>query len=411
MRPVGRPMRWIALLAIQAMLLPLACSDDTQQEFSIKWTRDYTGVPVINNNDKEVPSHRTIVGARPYARINEASGGNLTVIAHVRRLSTGEILILDSANRNIAVFSSAGQFLRRIERIGDGPGEFRNIRGLRVLPGDTLLLFAPPDRLIRLHPDGSYIQQQSIPQPSPLQPTTRPGSSMEFFRLWYPSHPLRNGNVLVQSSNDPVPLKLGYSRPSTLYGIVHPGEQFILDTIGFFPGGLQNQLTERKNRPVHLSPTTSFAVGDKYLYFGDGAHYDIGQYDLEGRLLRRIQRRKTVMRVTEEDRRYYHDYLVSTRQRQVDGYEIADNHPFFYGLLADERDYLWVQQPHSANHRSQLWAVFDTTGDLVEEVTMPFPFIDRVVWIDSTSIFVARQDTVYFTPQLLMYSVTRAVER
>lgn len=41
----------------------------------------------------------------------------------------------------IAVFSPEGGLLRRIGKAGSGPGEFRHLINLQVLPGDSLLAF------------------------------------------------------------------------------------------------------------------------------------------------------------------------------------------------------------------------------------------------------------------------------
>src|SRR5262245_58986830 len=65
---------------------------------------------------------------------NESQGPNtlFTRIAHIERLSTGELLVVDGATRELRFFDARGQFVRKTGRNGGGPGEFREISGVAV---------------------------------------------------------------------------------------------------------------------------------------------------------------------------------------------------------------------------------------------------------------------------------------
>ena len=46
----------------------------------------------------------------------------------------GRLYVLDRQANQVSAFSHEGEFLRTIGRIGEGPGEFREPRGLVLLP-------------------------------------------------------------------------------------------------------------------------------------------------------------------------------------------------------------------------------------------------------------------------------------
>jgi len=57
------------------------------------------------------------------------------------RLSDGGFAVLEQIPAEIRVFDRSGQFLHRVGRDGDGPGEFRSPLGLVALAGDTILVW------------------------------------------------------------------------------------------------------------------------------------------------------------------------------------------------------------------------------------------------------------------------------
>jgi hypothetical protein len=67
----------------------------------------------------------------------------------------GRIYVGDWQAARVAVLSPDGRLLRTMGRKGLGPGEFRSIRGLQVLPGDSLLVYDPnAARLTVFSPSG-----------------------------------------------------------------------------------------------------------------------------------------------------------------------------------------------------------------------------------------------------------------
>jgi hypothetical protein len=81
----------------------------------------------------------------PFARV----GGNVAaeeaqlhiVIGATRITSRNEIVIAVQGPKEVRIYDSAGVFRRSMGRSGDGPGEFRGMRSLSLLAGDTIAVY------------------------------------------------------------------------------------------------------------------------------------------------------------------------------------------------------------------------------------------------------------------------------
>ncbi|MGH7751334.1 MAG: 6-bladed beta-propeller [Gemmatimonadales bacterium] len=118
----------------------------------------------------EIPDRPTCprcrIELRPVATLRELPDSVLfdDGWARVERDSRGRFYAVDRSRTSIAVFDSAGRFLRRIGRGGDGPGEFRWIYVVAMAAGDTL--HVPDSRHRRettLSPSYRVVRSRSFP--------------------------------------------------------------------------------------------------------------------------------------------------------------------------------------------------------------------------------------------------------
>jgi len=74
-----------------------------------------------------------------------ASGpdAELTYVTALDADSRGRMYVANMFQQSVTVLSPDGRVLRRIGRMGSGPGEFRGVRDVQVLPGDSLLVYDP----------------------------------------------------------------------------------------------------------------------------------------------------------------------------------------------------------------------------------------------------------------------------
>jgi hypothetical protein len=72
----------------------------------------------------------------------------LTSVIEVDLDSRGNIYIGDFLTPSVAVLSPEGELTRSIGRRGSGPGEFHNVTGVQILPGDSLQVYDVQQRRI-----------------------------------------------------------------------------------------------------------------------------------------------------------------------------------------------------------------------------------------------------------------------
>jgi hypothetical protein len=79
-----------------------------------------------------------------HARVALASApeAELSQVNDVEADSRGRIFVSEWPGR-VTVLAPDGRMLGRLGRSGDGPGEFRSVRGVQVTPGDTVLVYDP----------------------------------------------------------------------------------------------------------------------------------------------------------------------------------------------------------------------------------------------------------------------------
>jgi hypothetical protein len=95
-------------------------------------------------------------------------GYQFSEIGAVRTLSDGRIVVANEQPIALRYFSSDRSFLFSVGREGDGAGEFRFLRDVWVLRGDSLLVSDMRNRrLTVLDPDGSVAREDPIPADMP----------------------------------------------------------------------------------------------------------------------------------------------------------------------------------------------------------------------------------------------------
>lgn len=84
------------------------------------------------------------LSASPRVEIGVAEGEDpyqLYDVTSAARLPDGRIVIANNGSREVRFFDADGRFLLQVGGRGDGPGEYRQVDRVRLVPGDTLLVF------------------------------------------------------------------------------------------------------------------------------------------------------------------------------------------------------------------------------------------------------------------------------
>jgi hypothetical protein len=94
-------------------------------------------------------------------RIGELEGDDDYMIGRVAGFavdSEGGIYVVDSQLKLVRKYDANGVFQRNIGRAGEGPGEYRQVLGIRCLPNGTVAVLTVPHRIILYAKDGSYLR-------------------------------------------------------------------------------------------------------------------------------------------------------------------------------------------------------------------------------------------------------------
>jgi hypothetical protein len=368
MRPTRLPVPFLVLLSLSA------CGEGVGASAG-PVTRDSAGIQIVENAAplwKEGQEWK--LSAEPELDIGEAEGAPESLLGRVRtalRRSDGTLVVANGGTQEIRFYEASGRYLRAVGREGEGPGEFRSLDWLALLPGDSLLAY--DQRLRRLSvfsPEGAFVQS------SALEGSPEGG-------LPHPMAAFADGSLLVKTSralgsnqvrSGPIRSPVLFSRYSAV------GEP--LDSIAVLPG---DEGYVKSDGPtilimsLLLGRSTGSAVSGNRVYLGSSDAFQIGLYSPSGQLERLIRRRGAPRPVTDEDVRRLREQRIDAGggadwQRQVDQIlqemPIPETRPAFAGFKADDDGNLWVRET-TVPGEPALWTVFDTEGRMLGSVRWP----------------------------------------
>lgn len=152
---LSRPLR----VCLAGAVLLCACERDVVVEGIRVAERDSAGVVVveIEGDVNRLPEWR--LSPEPDFTIPGTAPPYFTSIGEVEWLSDGRVVVEDNQHDAVYLFAANGTYLRPLGGQGDGPGEYRSVTEMTVLPGDTVYLYdRRHDRLSVVHPDTGFVR-------------------------------------------------------------------------------------------------------------------------------------------------------------------------------------------------------------------------------------------------------------
>lgn len=365
---------WFAVVALS----PLGgCSTPDSQVGPV--VVDSSGVTIVRSlQPRWQASEAPRLSETPHLELVSDDSDTETVLYQVTDVAVvpdGRIVVANRGDASIRLYDSSGEIVWSAGGQGDGPGEFRDLRGVSNRSGELWAYQSLPHPIHVFSMAGEY--QRSVPTPSWSGP-------------WLMGV-LADGAIVAidsptGSSESPV-----FSQVSPLV-ISRDGG---LDTLAVLPA---NHVVNTSLGPEWqgLGPTLAVAASEGHVYAGFGATWDIGVWDQSGQLVRRIQRDWVPAQITSSHRQAYNRSLVEQGEgdpRLEEAYRqlaedmiYPDSHPAFDRIVPDASGRLWVQRPQVEPPWSEAidynpvrphpsdWDLFDADGVWLGTLTLPARF-------------------------------------
>jgi hypothetical protein len=310
---------------------------------------------------------RTAAHARPV--VVSAPEAEFAVITGADADSRGRIFVADWMQKRVTVLSPEGRVLRTLGAYGSGPGEFRAMRGLQVLPGDSVLVYDPelarvtvyePDSL-RVAGTVSFAGQLHGAAPFRVE-RLRGGGYVAVFRSGIEF----NGGVLAPRRDSVAVLRANGSPAATIANLPPRGFLRAGYSVAPNPFGREPLVAADPRGHVRYVWTDSLAV---HTYGETGAPLSrfavpyhpppVERGDVEGELAA----------MDDYGRRTFRQALADS----------APSHwPAVRDLLVDDAGRLWIALAGPRGDTRE-WAVFTPEGRYVRSVMVPGPVTLRAI--------------------------------
>jgi hypothetical protein len=320
---------------------------------------------------------------------SNAPGHDLYEVTGVARLSDGRIAVVNSGSSEVRIFSRDGDLLQSLGKAGEGPGEFRSLRRLILLPGDSLLVVDPSlNRITVFAGDGSLVRTAPIEAPptgsipAPLA-RLRDGTLVAFPPFTFGSE---SGGVsrIVQ---DTVPL-LHYDA----------GGRFIGE-LGRFPGSEYFTFIDPSailGGPRIWGRSTHLAAAGGGFVVGHADAFSFSIHEADGSLSRIVRAHLPNRAVTRADIDRFREPDPEAGpgssdlfNRVLDALPLPSHFPAYAGIRVDAEDNIWVRRyAWPEGESGEEWHIFDPEGRWLGAIMMPAGFsLERVTTDEVLGIF------------------------
>lgn len=350
--------------------------------------------------------------ARRLAAAEHSAGWEIREIGHSQpaaRLSyvlslaadgRGRVYVGDWSVPGITVLSPAGELLPRLGREGEGPGEFRRVSQLAVLPNDTLLVFdaqlqrltlftvAPP-RLVRT----TLLGPRDAGFPSAVYPAGSGGDLVAVYRR----------PQMADRATDP-------RQDQVVLALLRADGSLLKDSLAVFPVDERLIARHEGSVAVRIHPfgiRTFVQVRDSVVYWIRSDTAVVFRRTIAGTTLAPLIVASARARITPEQ---FADTLASLQavfRPVLEKERTARSHwPAVADLLVDEQHRLWLGTlPHPG--QGVEWLVLDTNGREMGRVTMPAR--ERLRAVRDSTLYAVRLDEDD-VPTVVTYRLTASLE-
>jgi len=372
--------RWTrrAILGSVIVIVPLAlsCSDADPEAGSIMV--DSAGVSIVQSTAPAWQNRNPWLDTAPELELVSHESRPETVlfqVTGVALLPDGRVVVANRGDATVRLYDGSGRMVWRAGREGDGPAEFRDLRGVLIRNGEIWAYQSLPLPVHVFDLEGSYLRSVGTP------PWSGP----------WPEGILADGSIVATthatgSSDEPV-----FAQHA---GVVVFKDELI-DTLAVLP------FTHQVNTSLGpewqgLGPSLSVTASSNRIFAGFSDTWDIRVWDETGRLIQRLRRAWEPVNVTASDQEAYAESLIAQGEgrppveaayRQLaEDMIYPETHPAYDRLVATSEGELWVQRPQIEPPWSEAidynpvrphpseWDIFSDDGRWLATVTVPGRF-------------------------------------
>ena len=312
-------------------------------------------------------------------------------------LSDGRIAMLSpEGDRKVLVFEPSGVLSASFGRHGRGPGELNYPLHLRVLAGDTIVVWDyMSGPTYHYDPSGKLLKESRLDVGRLIEATRSadvyPGESMH--------EPLPDGSFLLQRRRidwQP-PTRAGeiFRRPREYVRI---DSDYAVHSFGWWEA--EEELSRKDPYDLNSMPfgtnSSATAGGDPpSVYVTNGDRYEVHQFSRTGVLRRIIRRTADPVPIDDKQQREWIEVLQALNPhldyanlRRALATLPERNHPPITGLYVDSEGYLWIPHPDYWSRGPSEFSVFDPHGRWLGNVALAyFPY-----WIGKDFVLGGRVD-------------------
>jgi len=379
---------WAAVGPMALGVLASGCGDGGAGSGLRSEVRDSAGIVIVENQAPPADlSPLWTLAEAPALDIGVLEGEDtyqLFQVRDARRLDDGRILVANGGSQEVRVFDAAGVFLTAFGQAGDGPGEFRYVASLEILPGDSILVWdRSHSRLSVFGPAFEFARSFSLAG-------TETAPRAQFLDLLGDGRIVGGGTVTPDMSALP---PTGVSR-FDVTRTVHDLSGAVTADLGTHPGAERFIRAGGGTISVWVSPMYRTAValgwrGDVVIATNDAYRFQV--YGPDGTLTRVVRMDHPPVPVTDADRSAY----VETQVRDLDDERARavradladvtwpDTHPAYGTVLVDALDRLWVEDyRRPGDDSAPTWTVFDPDGRVLGKVGTPAGLVIHEIGAD-----------------------------
>jgi hypothetical protein len=290
----------------------------------------------------------------------------LTTVRGVDVDSRGQLYIGDWGNPAVTVLSPEGRLVRRIGQRGKGPGEFANITGVQVLPGDSLQVYdVQQGRLTVFAPGGdevAYTVDMSAKGGIAHDVQRVPGTDRLVAVYRRPFDPRENSSADV-GRNDVI-------------RVLTVGRETVRDSLLVYPS--PEALVLRADGAVSVTGNPFARAGvvhvgpDGRVYHAYTDTLAVRVTTLDGKTAGGFTVRNDVPKVTDDDVARAVTALGPRGARFRNALEEAAPRtwPAMRTFVVDDRGRAWIGLPSAEGQPSE-WLVYDAGGRFVGSAQLP----------------------------------------